>query len=317
MNIKNIYSIKLKAQKKDVLAFNFQLVAFSFLLLAFSFQLSANVVSAQPASLSIRPSIISLFLSPGKTTNTALSIINNSDRPLPVRLTFEPLTLTDSSDTVKSIGSWISLSNNSLLIPAQKETSVNIKITLPKTIPLGGYYGMLYVEQLSPTQNSSGSLILTKMGVLILGSVGVQDVPLNSIELQNPTLTSIVSESNIIPLSLQVKNTALNHISAKPYLNVHPLFEKTETIQLEEKLVFPGTKRNWATSFTVKNDHQFYYTADLYVSIGNGLSQKKSFSFIIFPVKQAIILVLCIALGVSILRKRKQIKKAFEIMIRG
>jgi len=287
------------------------------LFLAVSYFLFPISTLAQPASLSVRPSTISLSLSPGKTTYTTLSITNNSDRPLPLRLKYEPLILSDNNAKLQSIGNWLTLSEDSLLLPAKKETFITIKIALPKTIPLGGYYGLLYVEQLSPTQNSKGSLILTKMGILILGSVGVQDVPLNSIELQKPFLNNFISESSTLPLSFDVKNTALNHISAKPYLIIHPLLEKAEIIQLEEKLVFPGTNRMWDSSFTVQNDHQFYYTADLYVSIGNGLSQKKSFSFVIFPVQQAIILVLCIALSMSIIRKRKQIKKAFEIMIKG
>ena len=238
--------------------------------------------------------------------------------PLPIRLRFEPLTLSDSPNTeLQNIGSWITLSNSALLIPGQKEVHVDITVALPKHIPLGGYYGMLYVEQLSPTQTTSDSLVLTKMGILILGSVGVQSVPLNSIELQKPVLNTYISETNNVLLSFYVKNTALNHISAKPYLLIHPLWGKTETVQFDERLVFPGTKRGWNTSFTVKNQRAFYYTADLFVSIGNGLFHKKSFSFIIFPLRQAIILVLCITLGISILRKRKQIKKAVEIMMKG
>lgn len=274
---------------------------------------------AQSSSLSIHPSTISLSLSPGKTTNTPLSIVNNGNQPLAVRIRFEQLsTVSDSSvRTLPSIGNWISLSQSSLLIPAKKEEIITIKIILPKTIPLGGYYGMLYVEQLSPTQTTAKSLILTKMGVLILGSVGVQDIPLNSIELQKPKLNTFISEINTLHLSFDVKNTALNHISAKPYLIIHPFRGKMETVELDERLVFPGTKRGWDSQFTVKNAGQFYYSADLFVSIGNGRSQKKSFSFIIFPVKRAIILVLCIAVGITIVRKRNQIKKAVEIIVRG
>jgi len=291
-------------------------------LLAVSCCLSAvDSVFAQPASLSISPSIISLSLSPGKTSHTSLSIKNNGASPLPIRLRFEPLsTLSDTSVVgLPSIERWISLSSSTLLIPSQTEKIIDIQVTLPKTIPLGGYYGMLYVEQISPTQNTSGSIILTKMGVLILGSVGVQDIflPQNVIELQKPTLDSFVSETNTLRLSFNVKNTALNHISAKPYLIIHPLWGKDEAVQLEEKLVFPGTQRVWNTSFTVQKNRQFFYTVDLHVGIGNGLSQKKSFSFVIFPVQRAIILVLCIAVGISIIRKRKQIKKAIEIMMKG
>ena len=318
-NIQIIISSKLKAQGLKLYAFNFQLLTLSFLLLAFSFQLSANSVSAAPSSLSIRPSIISLSLSPGKTSHTPLSIINNGVSPLPIRLRFEPLsTLSDTSvRPLQSIERWISLSSSSLLIPSQQEKIIDVQIALPKTISLGGYYGMIYVEQLAPSQTSSGSVVLTKMGVLVLGSVGVQEVPLNSIEIQKLTLANSISETSTLQLSFDVKNAALNHISAKSYLKIHPLLGKEETVQLDEKLVFPGTKRGWNTSFSVQKDRQLYYAADLYVSIGNGLTQKKSFSFVIFPVQQAIILVLCIAIGISIVRKRKQIKQAVEIMVRG
>lgn len=268
-------------------------------------------------SLSIHPSIINLFLSPGTTSSTSLSIKNNGDLPLPVRIRFEPLLL-ENSKPLQSIGSWISISNSSLLITAKKEVTVDIKITLPKTIPFGGYYGVLYVEPFySSSQSKIGSLVLTKMGVLILGSVGVQDVPLNSIELQKPTLNTFVSETSTLNLLFNVKNNALNHISAKPYLKIHPLFGKTEIIELDERLVFPGTERGWETPFTVKNPTHFYYSADLFVGIGNGLAQRKSFAFVIFPLQQSIVVVLLIAIMISIYRKRKQIKNAFKIILRG
>lgn len=269
------------------------------------------------SSLSVHPSIISLSLSPGKTSTTTLFIKNNGTAPLPVHLQFEPLTLSDSSVTLQSIGSWVNIENADLLIPAQKEKTVAIKIALPQQIPLGGYYGMLYIQPLSSSRSSVSSLVLTKMGVLILGSVGVQNVPLNLIQLQKPILNTFISETNTLKLSFDVKNTALNHISAKPYLIIHPLFGTPESIQFEQRLVFPGTKRKWDTSFTVKNTHAFYYSADLFVSIGNGLSQKKSFSFVIFPIQEVIILVVFLAVGTSLIRKRRQIKKALGIIIKG
>jgi hypothetical protein len=277
-----------------------------------------TVIRAQAASsVTVFPSIISLVLSPGKTSSSILTVKNNGDIPLPVRLRFEPLLLTDDSSTLRSIGSWISLSKSSLLIPAQSEEKMEIKISIPKTIDLGGYYGMLYVEPLTSVQNKSGSLVMTKMGVLLLGSVGVQQIPLNSIEVQKPTLNSFISDSKTRILSYQVKNNALNHISAKPYVIIHPLGGKTETVELEERLIFPGKKRLWESPITVKDGSRLYYSADLFVSIGNGLSQKKSFSFIIFPIQQSIILVLCIAISISIEKRRKQIKEAIKILVKG
>ena len=274
-------------------------------------------VEASSTSVTVFPSIISLSLSPGSTSSSILTVGNNSDSPLPIRLQFEPLTLADDTSTLPSIGPWITLSNSTLLIPARKQEKITIQITIPKTLALGGYYGMIYLEPLSSIKATTGSDIRTKIGVLILGSIGVQDVPLNSIELQQPHLSSFVSESKTLALSYQVKNTALNHISAKPFLVIHPLNGKNETVQFDERLVFPGKKRAWESSFTVQDSKKFYYTADLHVSIGNGRSQKKSFSFIIFPIQQSIILVLCIAASISIIRKRKQIRNAFEIIVKG
>lgn len=287
--------------------------SFIFLLFLIVFPVRAQTST----SVTVFPTIISLSLSPGTTTLTDLTIVNNSDVPLPVRLQFEPLTLSDDASPLPSIGSWISFSKNSLLIPARTREKVVLKIALPKKIALGGYYGMVYLEPLPTTKSSSRSEILTKIGVLILGSIGVQDVPLNSIDLQKPQVNAFISESRTLAVSYQIKNNSLNHISAKPYVVIHPLGGTVETAQFDERLVFPGKKRGWQSSFTVRDAKRFYYMADLYVSIGNGMTQKKSFSFVIFPVQQAIILVLCIAGSISIFRKRKQIRKAFEIIMKG
>lgn len=274
-------------------------------------------VQASSTSITVFPSIISFSLSPGATSSIVLTIGNNSDTPLPVRLVFEPLILAEESTALPTIGSWITLSKDSFLIPGNTQEKTIIKINLPKTIPIGGYYGMLYVEPLVSQQIANSSYVMTKMGVLILGSVGVQDVPFNTIELQQPHLTTIISESNILHISYEVKNNALNHITAKPYLVIHPLFGKTETIIMEEHLVFPGKKRKWEGTFIVKDSGKIFYKADLYVSIGNGLSHKKSFSFGIFPATRALVLILCIGSIFIVLRKRKQIKKALRIIVKG
>ena len=277
---------------------------------------SAPVLGAETSfsSLSIHPSIISLSLSPGSTSVTVLSITNNGATPLPARIEFEPLALGAS---LHSIGSWVHISNPTLLIPAKKEVTVPITITIPKELPLGGYYGMLYVQSIPSVKISSDSLISTKIGVLILGSVGVQDIPLNSIELQKPTLTTYISETDTLNLSFSVQNTALNHISTKPYILIHPFLGKTESAQFDERLIFPGTERRWDTQFTVHDDKRLYYQAELFVALGNGRFKKQSFSFVIFPVKQAVVLVLCLGAGVSIFRKRKNLKKALLIIING
>lgn len=277
--------------------------------------LSSSTVHA--SSVTVFPSIISLVLSPGKTSTTILTIGNNSESPLPVRVRFEPLLLTDDATTLPSIGSWITLSKSSLLIPSQKKEQIEIKITLPKTIPLGGYYGMLFVEPLSSTQSKTSSLIQTKMGVLLLGSIGVQGIPLSSIAIQKPILNTFISDSKTRTLSYAVKNNSLTHISAKPYLIVHPYNGKAESILLDERIVFPGTTRKWESDFTVAEGNKGYYEADLFVSIGNGKYQKQSFSFIIFPIQQAIILVLCIAVVITIKKRSKQINEAIDILIKG
>ncbi len=272
---------------------------------------------AYASSITVYPSIMNIALSPGKTTTPLLTIGNNGDTPLPVRLQFEPLFLNDDPTPLQSMQQWVSISKSSLLIPARSKEIVPIRITLPKSIALGGYYGMIYIEPLTSVKNNSGSQVTTKVAALLLGSVGVNDVPLSSIEILTSGTSDFISESKTLHLPFQVKNTSLNHISAKPFLKIHPLFGKSEVIPLEERLVFPGKKRIWNSTFTVSQGTQLFYNADLYVALGNGKSQKKSFSFIIFPVQQSIILVLCTAAGISMIRKRKQIKKAARILIKG
>lgn len=283
-----------------------------------TFIIFISVIKTHAASsVSVFPSIISLSLSPGKISSTTLTIKNNGESPIPIRIRFEPLVLSEDSSALPSIGSWISLSKSSLLIPSQQQEKINILISIPKKVELGGYYGMLYIEPLTSVQSTSDSQVMTKMGVLLLGSIGVQGVSHGLVELQKPQLSTLISESQSLTLSYQIKNNSLTHFAAKPFLLIHPLNGKTETIVLEERLVFPGKTRKWISPISVIDGKKIYYSAELFVSLGNGTYQKQPFYFIIFPVRQAIILVLCIATSISIVRKRKQIKKAMEILVRG
>ena len=290
-------------------------------LIIFIFPISASAEEKPTLKQMIRvsPVILKVKLEPGTTQNYQIKVENLLDTPLPLKASVEGFDASDEeygvtvSDQPKAspLMDWINLDEKDAILPAKTERDFNIKIAVPSSVPIGGYYAMIFFTPVFPNVPVS-----SKIGVLALANIGVQEQK-NQAEIATFNFDKTLYEKGSIQTTIRVKNTSLNYFTAKPTLTIKPLFGDEKTFELEEKTILPGKIRRWQRAFDLGNLYGGIYTAKLAVSLENGDYIYSTTHFIGFPVKKALLAIVGIGMLVYVLFNRKKVFKALKIVIRG
>jgi hypothetical protein len=300
------------------------LIAFA---LTTGYLLLATVVFAQSASqmIQVSPAIIDISLSPGKTYQYEIKIANLSDIPLPVRLTPDNFDVNDeeggydfnAAPSKTSLSNWVTTDPKDVILPAQTQIKVKLTINLPKAIPIGGYYSMLFIEPVIPQTGVYQSLVLPKIGVLLLANIGAQSEGVKGEILSYNLNQMIYSKNDLLATDFRFKNLSLNFYSAKPFLTIKNIFGQAIKNELGEKIIFPGKIRHWRNNLELNNLSYGIYSANLAVSVGQGVQITKKSYFLLLPVKLLLILILLTTFLIFITVKRPRLIKFFRILIKG
>jgi len=291
-----------------------------FFIILFIFTVIPSGVSyaAESTALKVTPVIIPLQLSPNQTISKDIVIENISSVPQPLRAVFSDFETTGEDggyniqETAKNpLLSWSSVSPRELLIPAHSKATVRLEIRTPNKIPVGGYFGMLFFEPVpEPSRIAQSTQVIARIGVLLLGSVGVQDKRQLSVLTFDPPF---LNNSGDIKTILRVKNTGLEYITAKPILTVTPLFATSSKTIWEDKVVFPGNVRRWEKTIQLPNWNIYHLT--MAVSKGNGKYITEERTVIVFPYLPILLILFVVVLLLLVIFKRKQIQKALKIVL--
>jgi hypothetical protein len=300
-------------------------VVFLFVFLTSHVSPLTSTAHAQEQTLKVSPVIINVVLSPDKISSQSVTIQNLSAQPMPLRATLSDF-ITGGEEggyifeetKTNPLLSWITLDEFEFILSPKEKKTIQMTILTPKSIPVGGYYGVLFFEPVAQGDQSRVTKINSKVGVLMLANVGVQDLNAKRAEILDFSTDELNTDGNPTFL-LRVKNTALNFFSAKPNITIAPLIgwntPKTE-IGLEEKVIFPGNVRRWTEESKVRDLSPNLYKAQITVSTGNGQTVNAEQYFVVFPIAQAITLIVIVIVLVFLIMKRKRLGKAIKALIR-
>lgn len=293
------------------------LLLVTFLISHFSTLISPAV--AQEQTLRVSPAIINVTLSPGKTHTHKVTIENRSTMPMPLRATLSDFMtggeeggyiFEETKDN--PLLSWIQLNESEFILNPQEKKTIDMTITTPKSIPVGGYYGVLFFEPVVQGEQINVTKVNAKVGVLMLANIGVPDANAQKGEILDFS-TDFFQEDGTVPFMLRVKNTSLNFFSAKPNLTIAPLLSFTgaqKHYELEEKTIFPSNIRRWTEETTVQDLQPNIYKATIAVSTGNGQTINQEQFFIVFPIAQALLAAAIIMIVLFLSIKRGRLRKA-------
>lgn len=270
------------------------------------------------SSLRVSPVILKIQLQPGAKHLYPITIENLSDLPMPIRASVEGF---DPSDELSGfipnpaietspLAHWISIAEPDTIIPAHQAHEFLVKISIPATVPIGGYYAMIYFTPLY--QNGS---IGSKIGVITLANIGVQDSLQNKAIIAEFHFEKLIYEHGPIASTVRIKNDSLHYFSTKPRLILSPYWGESDMVELDEKTILPGKSRAWKSIFTIQNSKWGIYKATVKTSIENGETISKTIPLVIFPYKIFLIFFLLVSVILWIIRKRQNIHTAIRLLL--
>jgi len=274
----------------------------------------------QEYTIRVSPLIIPLSLSPQKTIKHEILIENLSNKPYPIRINFSDFISTEDGGYVfpekntSPLLSWISAKPTEFILSPKAKQKILLTITTPKNIPFGGYYGMLFFEPVLPISNTQSTQIISRVGVLLLGNVGVVDEKAQKAQILTFRLPYLIFDPKTT-LLFRVKNISLHHFTGKPILSLSPLFgEKTKQF-LEEKIVFPGKIRRWEIPIEISKYPLNFVKVKLDLSTGGGNIVTAQSFVVVFPFTTLLIITIIFLLAFLALKRRHQLIKALHILI--
>lgn len=275
----------------------------------------------------ISPVILNISLSPGKTYTYDITVENLLNVPLPVDAAFDSFDtneegeflVTDEQNTIKTspLLAWSKVDKAQVIIEPKTKHTVHLTVSIPEKVPVGGYYGMLFFTPRFPVYEGYRSLVSTKVGVLMLASVGVDDPFIAKARITDFKSSHWLFDKNPLSFDFRVQNDSLTHFSAKPVVKISSWGTKPTEYEIEEKIILPGKARRWHTELTHTDGFFPLQAVRLRVSTGNGNFVTRELYLIRFPWK-ATLTVLLFMLTVSVvIVRRKNIVRSIQILIFG
>ena len=295
-------------------------------LLTTSYQLlttGAAYAASPQQSISISPVINDLQLVPGKKTTFTITIRNNNSTAIGIQAETTGYDITGETAQFEEkpsvMTSWTMLSQSDILIDPKQTKIITATINTPNNIKQSGYYETIFLTPIAHQQETANSpIILSRFGVLVLGTVGKLNYNDLSKKVSVTDLTPSLTMLNAFPqdISFSVANNYFTHFDAKPFVTITPLFANSQTVELTDKHVLPGSERVWQYIPSIAKNHIFYQE-HLAVSVGGGNQIFADSWFIVLPYQPILLIVVILVLLYIAITRRKRLGKFVTILIRG
>lgn len=232
----------------------------SALLLIFaSVFVGSGVVSAAEGDqpdyrIQISPVRLELDLKPGKVTEAKFKVQNTGTKEFNYELSTAPFSVSDenynqdlsSTSSYTYIKDWITFSSDKGTIPAGGEAEITAKVNVPKDVPAGGQYGVIFARMKEPDNGEVGGVKAEKqVGVLVYSKNVEGNTRLEGNIVENK-VPSFMFTPPIRATSI-VENKGNVHTDATYTLQVFPLFGGEEVYTNEDnpetRIILPETRR--------------------------------------------------------------------------
>ncbi len=276
------------------------------------------------SGLSISPVTFELNAEPGDKLTNQIKIYNPTNSTLTLNIKLEDLTATGDEgqvvlsepvdDSSYSIAKWITVTPSVLTLEAKDEAFITFDINIPNNAEPGGHYGSIVASLSGATQEVTGSSVGSDRGALILLKVaGNVEEELLIDTFEAPSF----SEYGPIHFDITFENMGNVHVKPQGFVTITN-FAGDQITQLEipRNNVIPGAKRQADVDWEDKNLIG-RYTATLVANYGEGNSEviTDSITFIVFPWKVALlILVVVVLVSIILFKGRKRFGKAVKAL---
>lgn len=204
--------------------------------------------------IQVSPARMELDLKPGSSTTAKFKVQNTGSKEFSFELSTAPFSVSDenysqdlsSTSSYTYIKDWIKFSADTGTIPAGKEQEITATINVPKDVPAGGQYGVIFARMKEPDNGTVGGVKAQKqVGILVYSKNVDGNTRLEGGVVENK-VPSFMFAPPISATSI-VENKGNVHAEATYTLQVYPLFGDEEVYTNEEspekRIILPETRR--------------------------------------------------------------------------
>jgi hypothetical protein len=288
--------------------------------------LPATAASTQ--SFQISPPTANYAANPGGQSKGTIKVTNLTDTQISLKLNKQnfvakgeegEIELVDNGDPLYSLAPWFNLIEPNVDIPARATVEVHYLIDIPANAEPGGRYGTIIFSSAAPKlpQGVSGATVQQDIAGIVFQRInGAASEHLDVVTFSPENHSS---EYGPVLLNTRLKNTGTVHEKATGTITIKNMFGfQVAKFPLEEHFVIPGSIRHLKNTWPSGKSSQWLfgsYTADLSATYASGLKLSASTSFIIFPWKIILAVIIAfIVLFVVFWRGRKRLARAGRIL---
>lgn len=277
------------------------------------FGIQAEIFAQQRIPLVVAPARQQISLDPGESGNFVIKFFNESTSSLVGKIDVVDFIVTGKEggpvllDNIDyplsnqySGASWLSLPYNKASIASGDVLKINYKVTVPTDAKPGGRYVAIYFEsdgQISPSNQSTGQASSTTSRIVGLLYIRVNG-PITESAYIDVFSVPVFLQFGPVPISFEIFNKGDYHITPIGQVTLTDWFGKIkDKVVLEEKNIFPDTKRIYETS--LGSTWMFgRYNVDLISAYGEtGKVASSSQTVWVIPV----LLILAVIFGITII----------------
>lgn len=276
------------------------ILAIAFLVLAGQ---SVLAKPEKPVAIKISPLFLKYSLKRGEQAIGRVSVTNPNRFKINVQSEVEDFIQGDEIGTpqflpqgagITSLASGIKFSLDQFILAPLETKDISFTINIPKDAEPGGHYAALFFKMLPQKRNGRTQLSVGgRAGTLVLVSVPGKVSQAGAIvEFSGPKLVN----KGPVKFLVRFKNTGTVHYQPKGLIKISSTFNrKPASIKLDEHFVLPKSIRRYEPKWNTGYGFGIY-RATLEIKDGRGRKLTKSLRFVIFPSKEALVV-----LGISLL----------------
>jgi hypothetical protein len=237
----------------------FARAAFFVFLVHVFFLSSASLTRAQGVGVQLLPAIIEESVDPGLVIDTAISVRNISAveqtfylirRDIAsVRDDATPVFAEEGMEpTGYELSSWVTLSEEPLVLAPGATTKVPVKITVPQNATPGSHFGGVFVSVEPPRLRQTGAAVGYEVGSII--SLRVRGDVVENARIRSFSTDKLIYGKPEVTFATRVENPGNVLIRPRGPLEVFDMFGKRVdllTVNDSKGGVFPGTTRAYET----------------------------------------------------------------------
>ncbi|MFC1780074.1 hypothetical protein ACFLY9_00045 [Patescibacteria group bacterium] len=279
-----------------------------------------------PPSLTIAPSIIELEVKQNEDLSQNITISNNADILLPVKIEITEYTQDEygiptysETDPKYSCKDWIQVTPIDFVLNPFESRDITMNVQIPQAAVLGSHFATILFKPILPPEyfKPQSAHILPYIGSVVALNVNIDEYKRIGEYLEVENFQSQNHFQNKpLEFSFGIKNKDVYYHKVEGNIYIYNFLNREiKKLNVDNTTIFPNKSRFLSNNLE-KQLFGGFYTAKLKIGDDNYQTEKSISFFVIPSIMTILIFLLILGLSVLLILKRKNIDDALQVLFK-